>query len=121
MEDKQLHSGTEKRLRDVLRQIDDGLGGGFTFPHWLSNSESMEAAKYFVTGLRHDCASLWYAQTGVADSSTCLRLACTLEPLQGKRYAELADALESHINNNTKESNADLTGNQKPEKEVDHV
>ena len=93
-----LHAGTERRLRDVIRQIDNGIGGGFAFAHWLSHSDSTEAAKYFVTGCRDDNASIWYATHGRAQQDECKRVGCSISPLQSQRYAELAEALERHIN-----------------------
>lgn len=92
-----LHPATERRLRDVIRQIDDGIGGGFRFAHWLSNSDSSEAARYFVTGRRNDSASLWYAPRGRSVRKECTRVGYTIHPLQSKRYAELAESLERHL------------------------
>ena len=92
-----MTNGTEKRLRQVIRDIDNGIGGGFVHAAWLSNSESMEASKYFVTGVRDDCNTLWYALAGQSIRGKCTVVGYSCESLPHRRYADIAESLEKHI------------------------
>jgi len=93
----QLHNGTERRLRQVMRDIDNGKGGGFTRAAWLANCDTLEAAKYFVTGIRDDCATLWYAQNGRSKRKECMAVGFSCESLLHRRYSDIAHYLEKHL------------------------
>jgi len=92
-----MHEETDRRLRQVMRNIDAGRGGGFEFAAWLSNSGSMEAAKYFLIGIRNDCVTLFHAPKGRSIRAECRVVGYSIASVGSKRYAEIAESLEQDM------------------------